>query len=460
MGGKGAVFLVLGFSIIFLVVANNFNSLSSNSIENMTTYFIETTAYNIAVSGANMASNEIFINKRWDAGYQDTSFLGGKLNVYISNPLYGSGKVTICHVTHAVQDLYSTLNVLPGTVADHLSHGDHVGACAGDTLDPEMITIISEGTFQGVTKVVIVNLRPSYFSKFGNFYSNISAQPATGDTFNGPFHTQGTLSTYGTPVFWGKATALNGVSKGGSPKDPKFYGGFESGVDIPLEFDTSGMRKNASKLFYDTTKTGKKSDVRLYFNSNGTVTWQWKLGSGAWTASRTQPLSTLAPNGLIYVEKGNIYTKGTVNGAVTIVTTKKGASGCGNVYQEDDIVYNDNPKTNPASLDVLGIVAEENIRIVYNNDTKHADIRTQASMFSLNGNIGPDDALVDNDDYLKRWLILGGLIAKTTRVTAHYSGSNPYEGYQFVHSYDDRFMTYVPPYFPHTKNFEVVSWYE
>ena len=122
--------------------------------------------------------------------------------------------------------------------------------------------------------------------------------------------------------------------------------------------------------------------------------------------------------------------------------------------------YNSNPKTDPNSKDVLGLVAEDNIRLQYNNETKHKDIVTQASMFALNGNIGPDNQLVGNDGKLASWKILGGLIANTTRVTAHYSGSVPYEGYRFVHSYDNRFMTYAPPFFPNTKSLEIVSWYE
>ncbi len=42
-------------------------------------------------------------------------------------------------------------------------------------------------------------------------------------------------------------------------------------------------------------------------------------------------------------------------------------------------------------------------------------------MFAYNGDVGPDDALVINDHKLKEWQILGGIIAKDVRVTAHYN---------------------------------------
>jgi len=198
----------------------------------------------------------------------------------------------------------------------------------------------------------------------------------------------------------------------------------------------------------------------LYFNSNGTVTYSSQLeGASSWSTPQTVALSTFAPNGVIYVEKGNIYTKGTVDGNVTIVATKQGRSGFGNVYLEDNIRYLDNPRTNPSSNDMLGIIAEQDIRIKDNSDTRGKNIYTEASMFAMNGSIGPEDGLV-SQNFLGNWYILGGLIAKTTRVTATYSGSNPIKGLRFNHRFDERFYTVTPPAFPNTKNFEVVSWYE
>ena len=458
MGGKASILLVLSFSLIFLLFGHRFNNLSTRSVDNLMDYYFESKAHNIAVSAANMAANELFMDKTWAAGYEDISFEGGNITVYISNTTVAedtTGLVAVCHNG-------STLYLAAAAVAAHLAHGDALGPCEAGSSIPSTVTLIAEGTFMGITKSVSVELRPSYFSKFGNFYQNISALPATGDTFNGPFHVNTQLKTWGTPVFWGKTTSLSGLLKYNAPPDPKFYGGFETGIDIPLEFDTTGMRSAADDdgyVFKDTTGTGQQTDVRLYYNANGTVEHSFKIGAGPWSTPITTPLSTLAPNGMIYVERGNIYTKGTLNGRITMVATKKGLAGCGEVWQEDDLQYNDDPRINPNSTDILGIVAEENIRLQYNDSTRGQDIITQASMFSLNGDVGPETALID-DPSLNRWLILGGIIADDIRFTARYDGSGPYKGYQFVHTYDERFMTYVPPNFPNTRNFEVVSWLE
>lgn len=461
MGGRASILLVFGFGLIMMTMSNNFNALSIKSIEGYTDYYNQTMSYNIAVTGANMAANQIFVDRTWETGYSDLSILGGTLNVYVSNTATSAlGKIKICHVPPGNAGARHTLELPASAIAAHLAHGDYLGICdSAASYSSQTATIVSEGTFGGVTRAITVELRPTSFSKFGNFYTTISAQPATGDTFNGPFHTNGKLYTYGTPVFWGKVTTKSGLVKQGTPKDPKFYGGYQSGIDIPNEFDTTGMRSNASKVFKDTTGTGKTTDVKLYFNADGTVTYSSRLGSGSYSTAKTVPITTLAPNGLLYVEKGNIYTKGTLNGKITIVASKQSASGYGKVIFEDDLKYNSNPKTNPGSQDMMGIVAESDIRIQNNSTTLGKDIITQASMYSVNGTVGPEDGLV-TQAALKSWKILGGVIAADTRVTATYSGSTPIKGLRFVHSYDDRFMTAVPPYFPKTKYYEIVSWYE
>ncbi|MDX9924590.1 MAG: hypothetical protein RBS48_07475 [Ignavibacteriaceae bacterium] len=463
MGGKAALLLVLGFSLIFLVVGHNFNRLTIRGMDNYSRYYIETIAYNIAVSGANLAANSIFMDKTWEAGFSNLSYQGGTLNVYVSNNAAGNpnGKVTICHIPPGNSSARHTMSIPAGAVAAHLAHGDFLGTCDANTNYQQLATIVSEGTFEGVTKTIIVELRPSNFAKFGNYYASISsAYPATGDTFDGPFHTNGKLTTMGSPVFLGKVSTRTGLTKSGTPKDPKFYGGYETGLDLPLVFDTTGMRSKASKIFRDTTNSNKKVDVKLYFNSNSTVTFQQRVGTGAWSASKTQNLSTFAPNGIIYVERGNVYTKGVVNGNITIAATKKGTSGAGGVYFEDDFTYASDPRTNPNSDDLAGIIAEETIRIQSNSNTLGKSITTMASMYCMNGTIGPEDGLV-NQNFLGNWNIFGGLIADDLRVTANYNNAgNPYKGLRFVHKYDERLLLKVPPYFPHTNNYEVVSWFE
>lgn len=420
MGGKASILIVLGFNLIFMMVGYNYSKMLERAIDNEVYYIDRNIAHNIAISGANMAANRLFLSKTWTTGFTNLAMFGGTLNVTVAT---------------------SGLNKI----------------------------LTSVGVYKNETSTVRIELRPSYYSKFGNFYQTISAYPATGDTFNGPFHVNGTLTTYGTPVFNGKTTSKTGLNLQGSPKDPKFYGGYESGIDIPLDFDTTGMRAaaaNNGKIFKDTTNSGKDINIELVFNDDATVTWKYSLNNGlnVWTAPVTVPVTTLAPNGLIYVEKGNIYTKGTVSGQVSIVSSAKGSTKSGFVYQTDDIVYKNDPRTVTGSTDILGIIAERDIRILKNADTQGQDVITMASMFSKLGNIGPEDALIDYPGFLGSWRILGGMIANNTRVTARYGTVGgvtvPKNGYMLVHTYDERFADFVPPNFPNTRLYEIVSWYE
>jgi len=120
------------------------------------------------------------------------------------------------------------MSVDAASLGGHLGHGDYTGVCAGDpTYDASIATIISEGTFNGTTKTVIVDLRPSSFAKFGNYYSSIaSAIPATGDIFDGPFHVQSNLLVYGSPQFNGKATASGSLQQYASSGAPISMGVF------------------------------------------------------------------------------------------------------------------------------------------------------------------------------------------------------------------------------------------
>ncbi len=107
-------------------------------------------------------------------------------------------------------------------------------------------------------------MAPKNFAQYGNFYDKNSTWWATGDTLRGPFHTDDEIKTYGRPVFLGFVTTKKGVKKYDSNTSPEFHCGLESGIEIPLEFDTSIIRIAAftnGKIFRDTSGKKKITDV-------------------------------------------------------------------------------------------------------------------------------------------------------------------------------------------------------
>lgn len=382
MGGKAAMLLVMGFSLIFLVVGNNFNNLATRSVDNDANYYIHNMSHNIATAGANIAANQVFIDKTWDVGYEDLAFQSGIINVYITNPTGASTKIEVCHGSGSHS--FHTISVDPSSLAGHLAHGDALGACGG-SMPPSMVLIYSEGIFQGDTSIVYVELQPSTFAKYGNFYDKMaSAIPATGDVFQGPFHVNDQMRTWGSPEFFGKVTSKKGLVMYNT-KDPIFHGGYESGVDVPRPFDTTGMRTAGGSggiVIKDTAGIGNAIDVEIEFK-NDKVEYRYKIDDGLnkWSSVNKVKLSDF--NGMLYVEKGNVFVKGEIDGKATVVASKKGKSGYGNIFQTDDLTYKDDISKKPDSDNMLGLIAEENIRLQYNSETKGKDIETHASMFTL-----------------------------------------------------------------------------
>lgn len=418
MFGKGAIFFVLGFSGIFMFYAMQLLNYSTTSLDVYSRYYQTTMSNNLALTGANFACSAIYQTPGWSAGYNNISFAGGNIKVTVDN--------------------------LPK--------------------DRKRITSISD--FNGYKDTVIVLVQPSSFSKFGNFYSKLSAYPATGDTFDGPFHTNDNLNVWGDPVFLGKTTSKKALVKKRNPSNPVFYGGYETGVNIPLNLNTNDYRTIASgggKLFESTVSSKSFIDVDLAFNNDGSVTYKQRVGKNkttwdSWSAPVTVPVSFLAPNGVMFIAKGNVTMRGTVNGQVTVVTGKQGGDGMGNVFIDNSITYKNDPRTNPASSDMLGIVADESITVTYNNS--RGDIDIHATMFSQKRGLEIEN--YSSYSTIHNMRILGGIIGEDVYPTASYSSSTgkPTKGYRFIHKFDKRFLVGAPPKFPTTTGMEIISWYE
>ena len=404
--GKMTLYLVLGFSLLYMILGNNSNKMSSSTIQNMADYNARTVAQNIAVSGANMAANEIFLNNSWTKGFKNVSFLNGQLNASV-----------------IVLDKVQNIRKLTAT-----------------------------GTFGGVSKSVEVTLRPSKFSKFA-YYSTSEGKNIwwTGnDTVWGPFHTQDYLRAYHHPVFYGKATSQKKLKfyTNKNNDEPKFYGGYEQGVNLPLPND--GLNEleanaNSSGLFFDTKDTVyitfQEDSIRYKFayNEKDTIVY----------------LPSVAPNGAIFAKHSTIRLKGVVKGQYS-VGCSYGVSG-GTVFLDDDIVYKTNPLINPSSTDLLGIVAGNKV-LITDNAANHNDINIHASIYSEKGGFGADD-------YASRPVsgninLVGGIIQDERQPVGTFGKSGIVSGFAKRYRYDDRLMLISPPYFPGTGGLEIVSWFE
>jgi len=404
MFGRASVFLVLGFSGILLMYTQNLFTFSSNSVDVYTQYYNSTVAENITTSAANLACNKFFLDPTWTQGYSGVSYSGGTFGASIVN------------------------------LADNRKK------------------IIATGNYNGITKTVEVVLQPSSFARFG-YYAAImpgNLYYITGDTVSGPMHIQGKLNVWGTPVFTGKVTTKNGIKKLDSSTNPQFLGGYESGVDLPLPSTINTVSDDAQsggKYFSNT-------DVWLTFNADGSVDYKTS-SSGSWI---NQMLSTFAPNGVISVNKGNLHIKGTVKGKITLGATLSSGTANGNVYLDDDIVYSTDP-TSPSCTDMLGIVATNDV-IITDNAANKNNININASIFSLKRGLQAEN--YNSIPYCGTMNLTGGLIEYQSQATGVFDSRTGRitNGYQTKITYDERLMTQVPPSFPKSASYEVLSWLE
>ena len=418
--GKASILLVVGFGIFFLMSGLNLSSVSVRAYDNAMNYYEGGTARNIAITGANIAANRLFttpplINGNpWWPGYL--------------TPIKVSGGYFIATID-------STTSIDP-------SSGER------------RLTMRARGTYRDSTFTVMAIMRQSNFAKFA-FYGGMSAANAyweTGDSIFGPAHTQGVLRVTGRPYFGGKVTVKNGVDSSWAGH-PNFTAGVETGVNIPLNKSFQKLTQAATangKVFND----GSNKDLFLKFKGDSI---QYHMQGKPDT---TALLSALSPNGTITLgtggATGNIYVEGVVKGRVTIGSMDSTSTSRGKVFVTGNLTYQTDPSVNPASQDMLGVVAYREINIKDNG----------AAFFKVSGSLYSYSQGVTVENYNTRppgtLYTLGGWIVENVYATSNGIplGTAGSKGYKCSVHYDERFRTSAPPFFPTTQAYEILAWYE
>lgn len=415
--GRMAMLAVMGFNIVFMVIGFDISQYANSAYTNYTEYYSRSTSRNIAASAANMAGNAFFQNPGWTAGYPPTAFQGGTYSSAIDT--------------------------------------------AG--LTNSRVRITSTGTYNGVTTPIVILLEPSYFCNFGYYvdYIDPGGYFATGDTIDGPFHTQSRLNCIGQPVFTGKVTAKNGLHLYDAATNPIFMGGFQSGVNIALPTNMNQLVNAATAGSPPGAVFGKGpgggKDLWMTFNTDGTVTYERKPGGGGPT---TVSLATLAPNGTILCESTNVHLQGTLSGRVTIACSSYGIGGKGQVFLEDDIKYASGSPPAAGVSDWLGVVSEYNMIITDGAATPASpNIELDGAYMSLTGGLYVDH--YNSRGNCGAINLKGSLTEKAAQWTGTVDGGGHLtNGFNERIMFDKRFTVTPPPFFPTTGSYKVISWYE
>ena len=265
----------------------------------------------------------------------------------------------------------------------------------------------------------------------------------TGDLLEGPTQTNSHLHISGDPVFAGLVrTADDFITymHGGPPADnPDFQEGIELGVE-PVR-----MPSKALELRSVTAQEGLKLNgpTSIVLQSDGTMN---VTNSQEGWVDENMPLPE---NGALFVNAGNLTISGTLNGQLTVGTNR-------NIIIPDNLVYNNDPRIDPSSTDMLGVIAERDV--IIDQDAPY-DLEINVSLMALGNSF-----LVERWwEGLKGTLTLYGGVIQDYRgpVGTFNSDTNTkISGYTKDYHYDPRLASTSPPYYPTTKDYIFISWKE
>jgi hypothetical protein len=413
--GKASIIYVIGLSFLVGTALLNLNGAGTDAMNNYMVYYGNTAARNIAASGANMGCSDLFLNPAYNTPYVNVDFAGGKLNVRFVES--GNKKFVVS---------VGKIDVGPRVIRD---------------------TVIAE----------LHNETLARYAWFTNFEANKGGQPtswSTGDTAWGPAHTNDKFNINGSPVFMRKATAWQKAVP--NKNSGVFKGGYEWGITIPYPNNLNGFVTAATDP--SNGHAVMNADAYVSFLPGGTI--RLRVPS-AGTDVVYGSVAAFTANGAFAVVGGDLYVEGTVTGDLAVGAIVGGMGG-GNVYITGDIRYGVDPLVDPGSTDKLGVYAQNDIQVKYDNSNPAAytNRRVDASLFSLTGVFEVQDA----KNYAPRGALqtLGAMMQyRRGEIGDVNPGSGALlHGYYKRFRFDDR-LTFSPPkYYPSAGRFTLYSWRE
>ncbi len=264
----------------------------------------------------------------------------------------------------------------------------------------------------------------------------------SGDTIRGPLHTNDSLNISDDPIFEGpvssSAAAIN-YYHGGPPADnPEFRESLSLGVpNIQLPTVAESI-DNIKAYAQQPNGLYLVGDTIITILSNGTM--DVTNADKNWLTPHNTPVPA---NGAVFVDNGYVDISGILSGKLTVGTSRS-------IYVVNNLLYANDPRTNPASTDAMGLVAQNN---VYVDKNAPFNIEIDAYIMALNTSFGVENY----NQGLKGTLTLYGGLTQYRRGavgTFNSSTGTRATGYAKNYVYDSRLQDTAPPYFPPARDSE------
>ena len=322
-------------------------------------------------------------------------------------------------------------------------------------INNNLFSLVSTGSVGTINRVVsILRIYQPTYAEFALWsHVNGAIYFALGDNFTGHVHADDTPyfdATSGGPNFHDLVTSMAGtyVIKNGSLASIEFDKGYNwssyQGSMANIDFNSGA----ATSLKSIATSGG------LVLSGNSTISF------GGSTVKITNP--TLGWTNHVYTppSEGIIYVanNGSVTGskAGTVMLNGGTLSGRLSVVAENDmtvlgnITYNNDPRLHPTSTDALALISQSDISVATSAPNNlEVDAAIMATGTSGDGSAGSWGVINYNSGSPRGDLtVYGGIVQNTRGAVGTLSGGVVATGFHKNYSYDSRFVTTPPPYYP------------
>ena len=265
----------------------------------------------------------------------------------------------------------------------------------------------------------------------------------SGDRVEGPTHTNGEFSMYGRPVFEGPVSSV-------APRI-NYWAGSQVTQPVFKEAPRLGVPPKQYPTGFPSTLVDAAGNGGISVRGSASVTL---LPNGTMRISNSfgdynNQVVPIPSNGVLYVS-GDVELKGTMKGQLTI-------GSAGDVRITDSVKYADDPRLNPKSKDVLGIVSGKNVMVA-----KEApqNLEIDASVMAIDRSFAVEDWWEKPPK--GKLTVYGGLIQANRGIVGSFNGNTgtKLSGYTKDYHYDQRLNSMNPPFFPATGDYKTLVWQE
>ena len=370
-----------------------------------------------------------------------------------------------------VQDNIFTLIYSPtGGTNGSGSVGDGTYAYSVSNLSVGVWSIVSTGTVNGVSRVVsIMRVYEPSFAEFALCsVTNLNVYFTQGDVFTGHVHSDTPMyidTRNGGPIFSNRCSTLTNIWYTQNATLTGSLSGVTFAEDGHLLLNYFSAAAAMTNVDYNSTSSNSLKSIAqanggLVLSGNTTITFNGSCPTGTLQIINGKhnptnfPYSPTLTNGIIYIANYGGATSGTnagilylnggsVTGQLTIVTEN-------DMYIQGNITYGDDPRVHTNSICALGLIARDDINI---NTSAPNNLEIDAEMLctgsSGDGNLGSFGAVNYASRSVGTLTVYGGIVQKLRGAVASLNNGVVVNGYVKHYTYDNRFVSKPPPYFPY-----------